>query len=786
MLLNYFKIAFRNLLKNKTYSFINVFGLGLGLATGFIMLLWVNTEYSTNKFHSKAERIYQVNAKIKSGDDIQIWENTPAPVSILLKEKFNDIEKVVRLKGDYFSKQVVKTGNTIFVENRIGYTENEFFEIFDFPVLYGNKNEPITKGLSVVLTETTAKKYFGDGNAIGKIISFKDTTFQVSAVMKDFPANSSLQFDLLFSMDIVKLKFRGNGQWKTIDQDWGNYNYSTFCLMKEGADTKTASALILKEIKKANPDASVVEFPFRPLNHLYLYKPDGSKGRLILIEIFFIVAIFVLLIAAINYINLVTARATRRVKEISIRKIIGADKQQLFWQFFIETGVLLLLSALFALVLIQFFLPIYREVSNSTIELNSSNKQMWQVVVWVLVGIWLLTGCYPALLLSSFKPLQSLRGRGFMSNTGMIRKALVVLQFVVSLTLLLSTVFIHKQMDYLQNRDMNVNTENKLVIDAWKIWEKSAEFKNRLRQITGIRDITSANSSLFQGTNSTTDIDWPGKPKDDKMWISAFEVDKNFMDFFKTPMKEGVGFENVTPGASGFVLNETAVRKMGLKDPVGQTIKFHNYPGTVIGVVKDFNYESLHKELQPALLQYNPNEAGMIYASVLPSDAKKVINTIEKIWKEYEPELPMEYRFLDEQLAMQYDKENRAKTLFDAFSIITLLISCLGLFGLATHSAERRVKEIGIRKVLGANIRNIAAMLSKEFVILVLLSIFISVPIVWMGMQKLLQHFAYRISLDWWVFLIAALAALFIALATVSLQAVKAAVANPVKSLRAE
>ncbi|MGZ5191217.1 MAG: FtsX-like permease family protein, partial [Flavisolibacter sp.] len=690
------------------------------------------------------------------------------------------------LKGDYGSKQVVKNGNTVFVESRIGYTENEFFEIFDFPILHGNKNEPIAKGLSVVLTESTAKKYFGNENAIGKIVSFKDTSFHVSAVMKDFPANSSLQFDLLFSMDIVKLKFRGSGEWKTIDQDWGNYNYSTFCLVKEGANTKVASDLILKEIKKANPDASVVEFPFRPLNNLYLYKPDGSKGRLVLVEIFFIVAIFVLLIAAINYINLVTARATQRIKEISIRKIIGADKKQLFWQFFIETGVLLLLSAVFAFVLIQFFLPVYREVSNTSIELNPSNKQMWQVVLWVLAGIWLLTGFYPALLLSSFKPLQSLRGRGFMSNAGLLRKALVVLQFVVSLTLLLSTIFIHKQMDYLQNRDMNVNTENKLVIDVWKIWEQTSEFKNRLTQIPGIRDMTSASAFLFGGVNSTTDIEWPGKPKDEKMWISVFEVDKNFIEFFKTPMKEGMGFENVAPGAPSYILNETAVRKMGLKDPVGQSIKFHNEPGTVIGVVSDFNYESLHKDLEPALIQYNPNETGIIYATVLPSDAKKVISDIEKIWKEYEPNLPMEYKFLDEQLATQYDKENRAKTLFDAFSIITLLISCLGLFGLATHSAERRVKEIGIRKVLGANVRNIAALLSKEFVVLVLLAIFISVPLVYLGMQKLLQEFAYKISLDWWVFAIAGLCAMFIALATVSLQAVKAAFVNPVKSLRSE
>ncbi|MGZ8538143.1 MAG: ABC transporter permease, partial [Flavisolibacter sp.] len=264
------------------------------------------------------------------------------------------------------------------------------------------------------------------------------------------------------------------------------------------------------------------------------------------------------------------------------------------------------------------------------------------------------------------------------------------------------------------------------------------------------------------------------------------EVDKNFIEFFKTPMKEGMGFENVAPGAPSYILNETAVRKMGLKDPVGQSIKFHNEPGTVIGVVSDFNYESLHKDLEPALIQYNPNETGIIYATVLPSDAKKVISDIEKIWKEYEPNLPMEYKFLDEQLATQYDKENRAKTLFDAFSIITLLISCLGLFGLATHSAERRVKEIGIRKVLGANVRNIAALLSKEFVVLVLLAIFISVPLVYLGMQKLLQEFAYKISLDWWVFAIAGLCAMFIALATVSLQAVKAAFVNPVKSLRSE
>ncbi|MEO8406427.1 MAG: ABC transporter permease, partial [Chitinophagaceae bacterium] len=452
------KIAFRSLFRHKTYSLINIFGLGLGLATGFIMLLWVNNEYSTDKFHSKADRIYQVNAKMNDGKEETIWEQTPGPVSVYAKDNISDIELTTRVKVDRGRKQAVKSANKIFVEDNIGYTDNDFFHIFDFPILAGDRVTPLPRGLSVVLTESTAKKYFGDQNPIGNIISFRDTTFQVTGVMKDFPSNSSLQFSLLFSMDIVRIKFHGNGDWKTIDDDWGNYNYSTFCLFKKGAGTKTAAASLLDVLHKSNPGSAVVsQFVFRPLGNMYLYKPNGSKGRMIMVEIFFIVAIFVLLIAAINYINLVTARATQRVKEISVRKIIGADKNQLFWQFFIETGVLLLMATLASFIFAQLLLPVYKEVSATNINFNLADWRLWKLLLIILGSIWLLTGLYPALLLSSFKPLQSLKGKGFLSNGGTLRKTLVVLQFVVSITLLLGTVFIHRQMNFIQTKDLNVN-----------------------------------------------------------------------------------------------------------------------------------------------------------------------------------------------------------------------------------------------------------------------------------------------------------------------------------------
>ena len=604
--------------------------------------------------------------------------------------------------------------------------------------------------------------------------------------MKDFPANSSIQLSMLFSMDIIRIKFRGNGQWKTIEQDWGNYNYSTFCLMKKGSNTSYASRAILAELKKMNPDASITGFPFRLLKDLYLYKADGSKGRIIMVEIFFIIAIFVLLIACINYVNLVTAKATQRVKEISIRKIIGGKKKQLFWQFFIEAGVLLLLATLTALLLTGLLLPVYKEVSGNDITYSPADWQLWKIFLSILGVVWILTGLYPALLLSSFKPLQSLQGRGLISSAGILRKSLVVLQFVVSITLLLSTVFIHRQMSFIKNKDLHVNTDNVIVFPVWKIYNHAGEFKNELKQSAQVSEMTTANMSFFEGGNSTSDLDWPGKEKGHDLMISQIDVDQKFLQFFHTAMKEGNDFSKTTAGSPDYILNETAVRKMGLKNPVGQTIKFHDRPGTVIGIVEDFHFESLQKELEPALLEYAPDEGFVIYARIQQEDAKKVIAFAQSIWRKYEPDLPIEYSFLDDQLAKQYDKETRASHLFDAFSLITLFISCLGLFGLAAYSAERRTKEIGIRKVLGADVGQLAALLSKEFVVLVFIAMVVAIPIVWIGMDKLLNYFAYRISLDWWVFLLTCFFAVLAAIITVSFQAIKAAVANPVKSLRTE
>jgi putative ABC transport system permease protein len=786
MIKNYFKIAFRNLIKNRTYSLINVVGLGLGLATGFIMLLWVNNEYSMNRYHNHADRIYQVNAKLKFGTDETVWENTPAPVAVFARENISDIEKVAMLKADYGAKQVVKYNTHVFVEDKIGYTENPLFEIFDLPIVSGNSKMPLAGGLSVVLTESTAKKYFGSDDPVGKILRFRDTIFSVSGVMKDFPANSSIQLNMLFSMDILRIKFRGNGRWKTIEQDWGNYNYSTYCLMKKGSHTNYASTAILAALKKANPQASIISFPFRPLKDIYLYKADGSKGRIIMVEIFFIIAIFVLLIACINYVNLVTAKATQRVKEISIRKIIGAEKKQLFWQFFIEAGVLLILASMAALFLTGLLLPVYKQVSGNDIAFNPADWQLWKVFLSILGVVWLLTGLYPALLLSSFKPLHSLQGRGLMSGAGILRKSLVVLQFIVSITLLLSTVFIHRQMSFIRNKDLHVNTDNVIVFPVWKIYKHTKEFKNELQQSSRISAVTSANMSFFEGTNSTTDLEWPGKEKGRDLVICQIDVDQQFLSFFHTAVKEGTDFSKTAADAPDYILNETAVRKMGLKDPVGQTIKFHDRPGTVIGVVQDFHFESLQKELQPALLEYAPGEGTVIYARVQQKDANEVIAFAQNTWRKYEPDLPMEYSFLDDQLARQYDKETRASYLFDAFSLITLFISCLGLFGLAAYSAERRTKEIGIRKVLGADIRQLASLLSKEFVLLVLIAIVVAVPVVWLGMGRLLNYFAYRISLDWWVFVLTCALAVLAAIVTVSFQAIKAALANPVKSLRTE
>lgn len=787
MIRNYLTIGWRNLLRNRLYSIINVFGLGLGIAVGFVLLYWVNNEFTMNAFHSKADRIYQVSAKLKIANDMQVWENVPAPATVYAREHIPDIEKIARVKYGYGQKQVVKVNEKVFIESNIGYTENEFFQVFDFPIVKGPAETPLAPGLSAVISESTAEKYFGNENPVGKIIQFRDTTIQVSAVMKDFPASSSLQFDMLFSLDLVKAKFRGNGQWKTIDTDWGNYDYGTFALLKPGGDKARTSKMIHQALLKINDKSSVQDFPLRPLKEIYLYKPDGSKGRLVMVEIFLVVGIFIMLIAAINYVNLVTARATQRIKEISMRKILGAEKQQLFIQFFCETGVLLLLSLLTAFLFIQLLLPVYSEVTGNKFHIAIFNWQLWKVLLMMVAGIWLLSGLYPALLLSSFRPVQALRGTGLFANTGLVRKSLVVLQFVVSISLVLSTVFIHRQMSFMQESDLNLKTDHVVVFPLWKLKGSGAEeFTSQVKQVAGITASTTANSTLFDGVNTTTDLDWTGREKDVELWIAQFQIDKQYLKFFDIKMKEGQSLETVSAGSKAWLVNETAVKKMGLKDPVGQSIKFHNEPGTIIGVVSDFHFESMHSELMPAIFEYNPEHGVFLYVRVEPQHAQKVIAAAEQVWKKYEPNLPMEYQYLNDVIAKQYDRETKASRLFDAFAIVTMLISCLGLFGLTTYSAERRVKEIGIRKVLGAGVGRIAVLLSTEFIRLVIIATFIAIPIVWWAMNSLLEDFAYRVSLSWWVFALTSLGAIGLALATMSYQAIKAGLANPVKSLRTE
>jgi putative ABC transport system permease protein len=773
--------------RDRLYSVINVFGLGLGLAIGFVLLYWVNSQYTMNAFHKKADRIYQVNMQYKPEINAGIMQTIAAPAANYAREHIPDLENIVRLRYSYSFKQPVKADDKIFIEDKWGYTENAFFDIFDFPIVMGSSKEPFAQGLTAVLSESTAKKYFGNENPIGKIIRFRDTTLQVSAIMKDFPASSSLQFDMLFSLELQKLKFRGNGEWKTIDQDWGNGDYYTYALMKPGGNTARASKILVGGVDQVFKESGVAAFPFRPLKNIYLYKPDGSKGRLVMVQIFLLVGVFILLIAAINYINLVTARATQRVKEISMRKILGAEKRQLFVQFFCETGLLLFLSILTAVFIIQVLLPAYSQITGTSMQTDIGNWQLWKVLLMLVAGVWLLSGLYPALLLSSFLPVQAMRGTGFFARTGFIRKSLVVLQFVVSITLFLGTVFVHRQLDFIRGQDLSLNTDHVIGFSTWRIDSKgAAEMKSEVQKMAGVSGYTSGNIGLFEGVNSSGGLEWPGKPKDESFQVARFEVDNRFLNFFDIKLLDGSNLDNVSVNSPDFILNETAIQKMGLKNPVGTAITWNGVKGTIIGVVKDFHFKSMHEKMMPALIQYVSESNSDLYVRVQPQYAKTLIASAEKVWKKYEAVMPMEYHYLNDQVAAQYDMEIRASRLFDVFAIVTMLISCLGLFGLTTYSAERRIKEIGIRKVLGAGVANIAVLLSTEFIRLVIIATIIAIPIVWYCMNLLLENFAYRIELSWWVFALTAAGAIAIALFTMSFQAIRAGLANPVKSLRTE
>ncbi|MDN3580803.1 ABC transporter permease [Mucilaginibacter flavus] len=794
MIKNYIKTAWRNLLRSRVYSLIAVFGLAIGLSVSILLFWGVNDELVYDTQFADASSIYRLNAKIKMGDNnYDTWTGVPAPIAATALNNFPGIDKAVRYS---IRKQLVSYGENHIIEKSVAYTEPSFFDIFHIRFIKGNAATALTELNNMVLSNTTAIKYFGSADkALGKtmLLGEKQEPFTVSAVMADMPQRSSVRKDILLSLNVVRKNFGGNGNWKTIDEDWGSFGFITFFKLKPNVNVqllaKQLSDIHLKNngyVKKGD-----VTYLFQPLNKLRLYNPDLSPADIKVVKIFTIIGVLILLIAVINYINLSTARATKRAKEVGLRRVVGAGRPQLIAQFVTEFVLIFVAALVLASFIIPMLVPLYQSISGKDYPIDYWNGSTLQIIGWVGLGTIVMASIYPAWVLSSFSPTAVLKSTFNVSaKGGWLRKSLVVLQFTFSILLIICTVVVSKQLHFIQTKNLGYNRENVFVVQMNdKMGQHVQTIINDLKTNKRITSVTFANDDIMQMGSSTDNIGWPGKlATNTEAHISPMEVAADFTSVMQMKFAQGDGFTGTPVDSAYYLVNESAVRMMGLKHPVGTIITLWGKPREIKGVLKDFNNKSLKTDIAPSIFRIakSANYGGVLYIKAQSAYIKDAVTQAEKIYHGYNPVHPFDYQFMDDNFDAIYRKEIQTGELFKAFAGVTILLSCLGLFGLAVFTAERRTKEIGIRKVLGASVQNISILISREFAWLVIAANLIAWPIAWYITHQWIQEFAYRTDISWWIFAVSGLASLALALLTVSSQAIRAALVNPIKSLKVE
>lgn len=792
MFKNYFIIAWRNLKANKFYSLINISGLAVGLATGIMLLLWVQNEYSFDKFNKNYKHIYNLSVHFVTNGKAIVWSNVPGPLAVY-GQSMPQLKSVVRI-ADGWGKLFSNIQHTKILGGfHIAFVDSTFFQIFNFKLLESNRANLFPNNNSVILTQSTAKKMFGNKNAMGKVIICEDNNFTVTGILKDFPENSTIQCDAIFPMGFYAAQFTangGNGAWKTIDEDLGDYAFNTFVQLQPGANPeKIASAFTASYRQARNGDKDTPQFLLENLANIHLITSDGDISKLRMVQIFTLIAILLLLIAGINYVNLSTARSMIRAKEVSIRKIVGANRRQLFSQFITETFLLFCIATVIAILLIFLLMPLYNNISGEDLQFSLANPQVWKVIVIAIIGTLIASSIYPAIILSAFHPLDALKGKISSGiSTALFRKILVVFQFAISVILIVSTLVIGKQMHYVRNKSLGYNKSYVFTVPLpYNAVSHLDEIRNELSNQQGILNVSISNiDDITNLVHATGDLDWQGKPANSSMIISQASIDNHFIPTLKIQLLEGNNFSGTPADSNHYIINETAAKVMGLKPPfVGQPISFHFRKGIIIGVVKDFNYKPLNEPIGP-LLFFTFWPKNILYVRTTAADAQQAIAAVRKQYQKYAGFMPFSYNFVDKQFATKYKSNQREGTLFNLFAVIAIFISCLGLLGLATFTAQRRTKEIGVRKVFGASVGNLIRLVSMDFLKLVIVAIVIAIPVGWFFMNKWLENFAYKTNISWWIFLAAAAIAILIAVLTVSFQAIKAAAANPVESLRTE
>ena len=787
MLKNYLKIAFRNLKKDKLFTLLNVVGLSAGIACTLLIYLWVHDELSYDKFFANNSRIYQVMEHRKNSGSQSLSDESSGMVSDALKVQDGAVEYAAAVApADWFPKSTLTVGDKN-IKASGQYAGKDYFKIFSFKMIAGDRNSALDAKTSIVISEDLAKRLFNTTeNVIGKGIKVQhDKVFFVSGVY-ELPLHSSQQFDFVQSFDYL-------GDVQSWVKTWGNGGPHNFVMLKQGEDVNAFNKRITGLITKHSGDTARMPFAMRfSDNYLENTFNHGSRvgGRGEYVKLFSLVAIFILVIACINFMNLSTAKASGRMKEVGIKKVVGADRSQLVIQFLSESTLLALFTTILAVGIAWLLLPQFNQLTGKDIHLEFDLS-----LIFTLIGIALFTGIvsgsYPALYLSKFNPLAILKGKISSSFSDLVaRKGLVVFQFTISVVLIVAVLVVYQQIQFIQSTSPGYQKDNIVRFSSeGNLQGKEETFTAALKNIPGVVNASFTQHNIVGRNFGTGGLSWSGDINDQTVYFEGFFGGYNFVETLGMKMAAGRPFsKNFGAEASKVLLNETAVKRMNLKDPVGKNIKMFGGNFQIIGIVKDFHFESLHEPVVPAfiLLAGGTNPAFKIMVRIKNDHQKETIAQIQHLYESYNPGFPFTYSFLDEAYQKQYETETRVSTLSEYFSMLAILISCLGLFGLVAFTAQKRQKEIGIRKVIGASVNSITFMLTKDFLGLVFIAVLIAFPLSWYLMDRWLSGFAYRINISPLVFLIAIASVILITILTVSFQAIKAALANPVKSLRSE
>jgi len=784
MLKNYFKIAWRNLSKNKGFTFINIIGLSVGMAGSILILLWVHHQFSFDRFHSKSDNLYQVWNQTDFNGELQSWNYTPKPMAFALKENYAEIAGVTRYN---FPNPILMEAEETSISQITTQVDPDFFNMFDFPLISGDYEHVFDDPHSVVLTESAAFKQFGRLDVVGQTILLdKKTEVVVKGILEDLPSNTEFQFDALVPWSL----------WKKLgmeDEHWGNNSVLTYVELQSGASLAQTNDLI-KNITRENhtEDNDVFLYPVSDL-HLYGEFKNGvvAGGRIQVVKQFTILAIFILVIACINFMNLSTARSEKRAKEVGVRKLSGADRGMLVGQFLSESVLLALISAVIAFILFVAALPLFNEVMDTQLEAPYGNLSFWILFVVFALLTGLLSGSYPAFFLSSFVPAKVLKGYiNSPKSSFTLRKGLVVFQFTISVILVAATLIVKSQLDFGLERDSGYNRDQLVYHDLTVTLEKSYEsFRHAMLESGAITGITLTMSPMSENWSNTWDVKWDGKDPDVVHVFDRFSADSDLVTTAGLNLVAGrdIDIYTYSTDSSAVLINQTMADLIGTDDIIGLHIKDNGQEWHVVGVVEDFIISSPYDKINPMIIVGPKSWFNMIHYRLNPErPVQENLAQIKEIFAKYNTDYPFDYQFVDQAYAAKFENQQRTAKLTLMFSALAILISCLGLLGLAAFMAEQRIKEVGVRRVLGASVQNIMLLLTKDFVKLVMVSILIAVPITWYVMDRWLMDFTYRIEIDYKVFLITALVTILIAILTVSSQAIKAALSNPVTSLKNE